>query len=52
MSAAKEQWPKWERVIPLLVLTRSVLGWTGTVTKDGRTAIDVHYCCETGFRLS
>ena len=52
ISTAKEQWPKWERVIPLLVLTRSVAVWTGTVTKDGTTAIDAHYCSETGFWLS
>ena len=52
IRAAKMQWPKWERDMPLLVLTASGAAWTGTVTKDGAAAIKVHYSSVTGFQLS
>ena len=50
--AAKEQWPKWERAMPLLVLAPTGATWTGAVTKDGTTAINARYCREAGFRLA
>ena len=50
--AAKEQWPQWERGIPLLLLTASGSSWTGTVTKDGATAINADYGIKTGLRLT
>jgi CRISPR-associated endonuclease/helicase Cas3 len=51
ICAAKVPWPKWERDMPLLVLTASGRDWAGTVTKDGTTAIEAHYNKVTGFRL-
>ena len=52
ISASKERWSKWERDIPLLILTKSGAGWKGTLTKDGTAAINVRYDNESGFRLS
>lgn len=48
--AAKEQWPKWERDMPLLILVPSGDAWMGAVSKDGN-AINARYSPETGFRL-
>jgi CRISPR-associated endonuclease/helicase Cas3 len=49
--AAKDQWPKWERDMPLLLLTASGTAWTGTVIKDDATAIKADYSIKTGLRL-
>ena len=52
ISGAKEYWPKWDRDMPIIVLTKSGSVWTGIVTKDGIRPINVRYDKASGFRLA
>lgn len=53
ITAAKEQWPEWERTtIPLIVLDPEGAGWRGAVSKQSVGERDVLYDTRVGLRFA